>query len=148
MKSIRSFVAGAAALAVASGIGLLPALTSAPAASAAVSCTGTSLVPGHFTHRPIRVPTVGNGTGVWECELGVGNAGPAVARLQVALDSARCELNGGLAVDGNYGPKTRQAVVDAQHFWGVPADGIYGPVTAAAMAWPIAGSNGTACDFI
>jgi peptidoglycan hydrolase-like protein with peptidoglycan-binding domain len=143
MRIIRSFIAPAAALAVASGIAVLPALTSAPSASAAVSCTGTSLVPsvGAAGDR-MRMPTVGNGTRNWHCQLGLGNAGVAVARLQIALDSVACNPPGaGLTVDGIYGPLTEAAVKAVQKSAGITQDGIYGPVTAADMLWPLAAGS-------
>jgi peptidoglycan hydrolase-like protein with peptidoglycan-binding domain len=150
MKSIRSLSAAAAALAVASGIALTPVLMSAPPASAAVSCTGTSLVvaanPTTHIIGNVRVPTVGNGSGNWVCELGPGNDGVAVARLQIALDD--CNLHAGLAVDDDYGPLTEAAVEAVQEHYSVPVDGIWGPVTGFAMLWPAAGSNGTSCDQI
>jgi hypothetical protein len=148
MRIIRSFIAPAAALAVASGIAVLPALTSASPARPQPSCTGTSLFQGLLSPPDlVRVPTLGNNSGNLNCELGLGNTGVAVRRLQIALDSS-CNLFDNLAVDGIYGPLTRQAVIDVQNFYDVPADGIYGPVTATHMSWPVAGSNGNSCDFI
>ena len=148
MKRIRLFLAAVAALAVTSGIALAPALTSATSASAQPSCTGTSLFGGLLNPPDqVRVPTLGNNTRNLNCELGLGNTGVAVQRLQIALDS-RCNLFDNLAVDGIYGPLTRQAVIDVQNFYDVPADGIYGPVTATHMSWPVAGSNGSSCDFL
>jgi len=139
MKRIRQFVAATMTLAAASGIALLPALTSAPPAHAAVSCTGTSLilVPGGAGDS-IRVPTVGNGTKNWHCELGLGNTGTAVSRLQIALNAAACNPPGArLTVDGIYGPNTQTAVRNLQRSDHITADGIYGPVTAADMFWPL-----------
>jgi len=146
MRIIRSFIAPAAALAVASGIAVLPALTSAPPASAAAVCTGTSLVTGGGGDQ-IRVPTTTNGSKNVTCDLALGNTGSGVARLQVALDNSLCNPPGaGLAVDGDYGPLTQQAVRNTQAAYGVAVDGIYGPVTGHAMWWPVAGSNGTVCE--
>jgi peptidoglycan hydrolase-like protein with peptidoglycan-binding domain len=139
MRIIRSFIAPAAALAVASGIALLPALTSAPPASAAVSCTGTSLVKANVGDL-VRVPTVGNGTGDDNCQLGLGNDSVAVARLQIALNS-KCNFSAGLKVDNDYGPLTEAAVRHAQSEHGIPADGIYGPQTRNALWWPTAAAS-------
>jgi peptidoglycan hydrolase-like protein with peptidoglycan-binding domain len=151
MRIIRSLIAPVAALAVASGVALLPALASAPPAGAAVSCTGTSEVLGaSVTKAPIidhvRVPTVGNGTANWACDLGPGNDSVAVQRLQIALNE--CNLHAGLAVDGIYGSLTGAAVRAVQNHDGVPADGVFGPVTAFAMQWPVVGSNGGTCGKI
>jgi hypothetical protein len=57
----RIALAAAAVLVTASGITGIT-LTSVTSASAAVSCTGTSLVRGVDTSDQVRVPTVGNGT--------------------------------------------------------------------------------------
>jgi len=150
MMRIRLLIAPAAALAVASGIALLPALTLATPASAQASCDGTSLILGfdesNNTVGAIRVPTLGNGTGNTDCILGAGNAGPAVARLQIALDE--CNLHAGLAVDSDYGPLTRQAVINVQRAEHVTQDGVFGPMTGILMHWPQAGSNGTICDIV
>jgi peptidoglycan hydrolase-like protein with peptidoglycan-binding domain len=160
MKRIHPFLAAAAGLAAASLIALTPVLASAGPASAATAgvkpastsafCTGTSLVAGASDRGPVqlRVPTVGNGTGNWHCNLEFGDDNVAVARLQVALDSSNCELGAGLTVDGDYGSLTRQAVVNVQKARGAPADGEYGPVTGAVMLWPVAGSNDTRCGSI
>jgi Putative peptidoglycan binding domain len=148
MRIIRSFIAPAAALAVASGIAVLPALTSAPPASAAVSCTGTSLFVGN-AGLPIRLPTVGNATGNDNCQLGVGNVSVAVQRLQIALDQCNLRLIPWpqIAEDGSYGTQqTEPAVMATQRFFGVTPDGIYGPQTRNAMWWPVAGSNGGLCE--
>jgi peptidoglycan hydrolase-like protein with peptidoglycan-binding domain len=150
MKRLRPVMA-AAALAVVSGIVLMPVLASAAPASALSSCSGTSLVKGLNAlgvYSSIRVPTVGNGTGDDNCELGPGNDSVAVARLQVALDSVFCNYDAGLTVDGIYGSATQTAVRDAQKAYGVPQDGIYGPVTGVAMWWIVAGSNGLKCAQI
>jgi peptidoglycan hydrolase-like protein with peptidoglycan-binding domain len=125
---------------------LLPALTSAASASAAVSCTGTSLVPDEALTGSVRVPTTANNTLIFDCELGPGNQGVAVQRLQIALD--HCVFFDHLAVDGIYGPATQAAVRAAQTFLDVPVDGIYGPQTAIKMAWPVAGSNYSRCEDI
>jgi len=147
MTRTRPFLAATAALAIASVTALAPVITTAPAAGAAASCTGTSLVQGVGTRDKVRVPTVGNGSGNWHCELGLGNDSVAVARLQIALDEW-CNLSAGLTVDGDYGPLTQRAVRNVQHAYHVTVDGIYGPQTAFAMLWPVAGSGGSACTLI
>jgi peptidoglycan hydrolase-like protein with peptidoglycan-binding domain len=143
MRIIRSLIAPAAALALASGIAVLPALASAPPAGAAVSCTGTSLVPSvGVAADKMRMPTVGNGTQNWHCQLGPGDDSVAVARLQIALNSVACNPPGaGLTVDGIYGPLTEAAVKAVQKSTGITQDGIYGPVTAAHMLWPLAAGS-------
>jgi murein L,D-transpeptidase YcbB/YkuD len=147
MRIIRSFIAPAAALAVASGIAVLPALAPAPPASAAASCTGTSIFASALGDA-IRLPTVGNATGNDNCQLGAGNDSVAVQRLQIALD--QCDLNPAgyhqISEDGIYGPDTTGAVTATQRFFGITQDGIYGPQTRNAMFWPVAGTNGAACQ--
>jgi peptidoglycan hydrolase-like protein with peptidoglycan-binding domain len=144
VKRIRPFLAAIAALAVASGIAVLPALTSATPASAQASCNGTSLKPA-LNGGQVRVPTLGNGTGNTNCDLGLGNAGPAVARLQIALHY--CNLYDNLAIDSNYGPLTHEAVLDVQQAYGLPQDGTFGPQTNNAMVWQISGKPLGECDL-
>jgi hypothetical protein len=56
--------------------------------------------------------------------LKMGDAGADVANLQQRL---------GIAADGDFGPATRQAVMDFQGRHGLTADGIAGPRTLAAL---------------
>jgi peptidoglycan hydrolase-like protein with peptidoglycan-binding domain len=146
MTRIRPFLTAAAALTT--GMALTPILVSATPASAAEipPCTGTSLVRATSDHGAVRVrvPTFGNRSGDWECNLEFGDDGVPVARLQIALDS-RCNFSAGIPVDNDYGTRTRNAVRRLQAGIGVHVDGEYGPATAQAMFWPVAGSNGTAC---
>jgi hypothetical protein len=68
-----------------------------------------------------------------DCSMSEGDDGEAVATLQDAL--VRC--NGqSIAVDGEYGPATTQAVASVQARNGITADGMYGPATMRAMSWP------------
>jgi peptidoglycan hydrolase-like protein with peptidoglycan-binding domain len=140
MKRTRTSMFWAAALAIASGIALTPALVPATPASAAAFCDSTSLVAGTDNVGAVllRVPTVGTGTGDDNCNLEVGDSSTAVARLQIALNSF-CNLSAGLQVDGNYGPLTQQAVRNVQSHYNVHVDGEYGPVTGKAMFWPTPG---------
>src|SRR5262249_9714246 len=57
-----------------------------------------------------------------------------VARLQAELNKHGAEL----VVDGDYGPKTRAAVVRFQQANGLAADGIAGRITVAALEQAIA----------
>jgi peptidoglycan hydrolase-like protein with peptidoglycan-binding domain len=152
MRGTRRFRATAAALAAVSGIAVIPALMLAAPADAAAFCTGTSLIAG-MDPNPVqlRVPTVGNGSGDWNCDLEYGDDNVAVARLQIALDTTLangCNFGAGLAVDSDYGTLTRNAVTYLQENIFVPVDGEYGPVTAENMEWPVAGSNETRCGVI
>lgn len=141
MRKTRTAIAGA--LAATSAIAMF-ALVPATAASAQVSCGGTTLSPG-IGGGDVRVPTTADGTGKVNCDLGVGNTGEAVSRLQIALDF--CNDHASLAVDGDYGPLTEAAVKAFQETHGLTADGIFGPDTSGRMQWPVAGSDNTKCEF-
>jgi hypothetical protein len=149
MSGFRPLSAAAAALAVASG-GAGVTLAAATPASAAPSCAGTALVTGVFQSKlvPIRVPTTANGVRNMHCDLGLGNAGSAVARLQIALNN-KCNRvwwhSALLAVDGSYGSHTRTAVKTVQHNLGISSSGVYGPITGHLLSWPIAGANSLRC---
>lgn len=56
--------------------------------------------------------------------LKMGDSGPDVAELQRRLK---------VAADGDFGPATRQALIDFQRAHGLSADGIAGPNTLAAL---------------
>jgi peptidoglycan hydrolase-like protein with peptidoglycan-binding domain len=144
VKRVRSFSAALAALAVASGVAVLPALTSAVPASAQASCAGTTLLPA-VSGGQVRVPTTTDGSGHLNCVLGLGNAGEAVARLQIALDY--CNLHANLAIDSQYGPLTEAAVKAVEQASSLPQDGVFGQLTSGRMKWPVAGSNNTKCDW-
>jgi hypothetical protein len=61
----------------------------------------------------------------------------------LVLQSALTRCNGqSLAVDGDYGAQTTQAVMNVQQQHGVTADGAYGPATLEVMGWPSTGSGG------
>jgi hypothetical protein len=147
MRINRRLVTAAAALTILPGAAMVTVLTAATPASAAVSCTGTSLIPDGLV--AVRVPTVGNGTGNDDCELGVGNTGVAVERLQIALDECdSAYFSPPLTVDGDYGPLTQNAVELTQAHFHITEDGTYGPQTRDAMSWPVAGTDGDACVFL
>jgi hypothetical protein len=67
--------------------------------------------------------------------LSLGSGGPAVSELQSALNAAGA--NPQLSVDGQFGPKTRAAVVAFQQANGLAVDGVVGPQT-----WGKLGSGG------
>lgn len=62
--------------------------------------------------------------------LRLGSKGARVRELQTLLNRAGAKL----AVDGDYGPSTRDALKVFQLKAGLKADGIYGPATEAALA--------------
>ena len=74
--------------------------------------------------RPRQVPTVPR------APLKPGNRGPAVRRLQRALERVGYPAG---TIDGAYGTATAQAVTRFQQAHGLTADGIAGPQTLAAL---------------
>lgn len=66
------------------------------------------------------------------CILRIGDSNAAVTFLQKNLNF--CYL-ANLTVDGNYGPRTRSAVIKAQKQMGVPADGVWGRRSTLASRW-------------
>ncbi len=123
---VRTLVA---ALTTAAALTAVP-LLGAPQASAAAlpSCTMTD------PKRPA-IPAVGYDN--HQCVLGVGNQGAAVRALQRSLRACNGQ---NIAVDGIYGPATRQAVLNVQARKGIARDGVYGPRTASVMLWSVGGS--------
>jgi len=76
-----------------------------------------------------------------DCALGDGGGDEeAVVALQTAL--VRC--NGeDVAIDGEYGSQTADAVTRVQDRGGVAADGTFDPDTRRAMQWPTASADTT-----
>jgi outer membrane protein OmpA-like peptidoglycan-associated protein len=66
-------------------------------------------------------------TGALLPELRIGAVGPTVQHLQIALNAA--DANPQLALDGDFGPLTQEAVLSFQHAHGLIPDGIVGPKT-------------------
>jgi hypothetical protein len=107
---------------------------SADALESLATCTDfRDFLPDH----PIAVwvPTTADGNG--NCQLGVGNQGNAVGKLQLAIHDCYPDLRGVMGpVDKIYGNGTRNAVAEVQRRSGVADDGYYGPQTKNAMRWP------------
>ncbi|OOC54754.1 MULTISPECIES: peptidoglycan-binding domain-containing protein [Nocardiopsis] len=59
-----------------------------------------------------------------------GDRGPVVTMIQRELNA---KFDAGLAADGVYGPRTEQAVREAQEFFGIGVDGVFGPVSFHAV---------------
>jgi lipoprotein-anchoring transpeptidase ErfK/SrfK len=64
-----------------------------------------------------------------------GSRGASVTQLQARLTELRYDVG---AVDGVFGPQTRNAVVAFQKVNGLARDGIVGPQTRSALAKPVA----------
>jgi murein L,D-transpeptidase YcbB/YkuD len=104
----------------------------APVTPAAASCAGATKLNhqgSYFYYRPSTAPASGN----YNCILGLGSSGSGVVALQQAANLCYGQ---GLTVDGEYGPRTRDAVRNIQRFHGISADGVFGPVTNLHMAYP------------
>jgi peptidoglycan hydrolase-like protein with peptidoglycan-binding domain len=77
-----------------------------------------------------------------------------VKRLQIDLNNCYSRFHTPLAVDGEYGPATENAVKIVQGIEGVPQDGDYGPVTIRGsnslgpFSYQVSGSSAGQCDFI
>lgn len=120
----------------------------APAASAAAPrCTGTGhrlfvrpdgsldnqlwiLFPAHSYDTQVY-----GGTGYWSCSLvpGMTNS-PGVYDMQATLNQCYPGIIGDrLAQDGNFGSKTKAALVKVQQWHGIEANGQYGPQTARTI---------------
>ena len=70
-----------------------------------------------------------------------GDSGPLVRVIQAALNNNGFNVG---AADGDFGPKTKQAVMNFQRSRGLGADGIVGPMTWAALGEASGGtSSGT-----
>jgi putative chitinase len=65
--------------------------------------------------------------------LQMGSQGPAVSALQAELNQALGPADH-IAVDGDFGPRTRAAVEQFQRDHGLVVDGVVGPQTSAALA--------------
>src|SRR5216684_5550404 len=72
-----------------------------------------------------------------------GSSGPDVTNLQQKLKDLGFDPN---AVDGDFGPGTRDAVIAFQQSNGLQADGIAGPATLAALGLGDGSANADAAN--
>lgn len=126
---------GAVALAVAATATTLVAATgpAQAATTAAPNCTKVKSAyvgNGWYLNTPGYDATSGSH---FNCYLEVGDNNAAVRWLQYTI--AYCYDDGGIAVDGRYGPQTRDRVKIVQRLGGAPRTGVYGPITRKAMYW-------------
>lgn len=84
---------------------------------------------GHYSNRKIQryVDQIQRAAG---STLRIGSRSPEVQTLQEQLNSAGANL----AVDGIFGPQTRQAVIQFQRAAGLAPDGVVGPQTWASLS--------------
>ena len=113
------------------GVGVVN-LVAAPAQAASATCDSSS-TRAYDDGFEAGYPTLGLDSANTNCLLRLRNTGEGVALLQRTL--AFCYHHPEVIPDGNFGPKTRAALIDAQAQAGVTWDGIYRPRTAAAMAF-------------
>ncbi|WP_157172572.1 peptidoglycan-binding domain-containing protein [Nocardia pneumoniae] len=123
---MRTKVAASIAAALLTGT-VLSVITAAPA-NAADACHATF----HHEDRNGRVAKL-PARGSDGCTMRQGDSGDAVKALQVALKQC---YGHNLSIDGQFGPRTRDALISAQKNAGTAADGIYGPNTFSKIKWP------------
>jgi len=132
MNKFRARLFGSAVAAAALGAGLLT-LTAAPA-NAGATCTSAVTIRGDVSGTHGIVPGVSDGTATnpGSCDLFEGSSGAGVKAMQRGLNAC---YGAGITADGQFGPKTRSALIAVQKRIGVTADGIFGPNTRGAMRW-------------
>ncbi|WP_329412256.1 peptidoglycan-binding protein [Nocardia vinacea] len=116
----------------------------------AILGTGTAVAESRTCDQTAKVEKYGgkatvpssNPWGPEDCTLREGSSGSAVKALQGALNSC---YKAGLSVDGQFGGKTRAALVDAQRAAGAADDGIFGPNTRDRIKWMFSNDNLIGC---
>lgn len=110
--------------AVLAGGGVFALMPAQPAAAALGHCNTTS------SWLLMARPSVAS-TGALDCVMGQGSNSSAVRALQATL---RVCFGKNIAVDSDFGPNTRAALVSVQQSLRISADGVYGPQSFGAMA--------------
>lgn len=142
----------------------------APAASAAAPrCTGRGwrvfraedgtyangaevYFPAHSPDQVVWGPLAGGpdvivGKGYWSCSLVPGSTGEGVRALQGGLNACYSGIIGTpLITDGQFGTKTKAALIKVQQWHGIEANGQYGPQTARSIFhffynWHVGGAS-------
>lgn len=137
LRFTRPLVGAAATVLVATGLGVVAApsasASTAPAALAfPLACTSSVKITTPTTYVTYIIPATPSGN--TSCQLQRTNGGVGVKVLQQALNGC---YGAGLAVDGDFGQLTEQALINAQRVSGAsPVDGIYGPNTRDHLKWP------------
>ncbi|GAA1796897.1 hypothetical protein GCM10009682_18230 [Luedemannella flava] len=106
-----------------------------PAQAAAPRCNAVDFMPYiHGGGGVLELPVYRSGGSITVlCTLSYGDSGDDVRQLQWILNYC---YKKSLSVDGQFGPKTRTALMQAQDTENVKVDGIYGPQTAMAFKFP------------
>jgi peptidoglycan hydrolase-like protein with peptidoglycan-binding domain len=138
---VRAVVAAGALAA-----GGLAVAVARPASAALPLCNSTAVALAQSAttvYGAVTIPIATSASPRPSCQTGSGSAGSWVRALQRSLRSCNGQA---IAVDGIFGPATRQAVRNVQNAASITADGIYGPNTARAMKWyAVADSGATSC---
>ncbi|MFD8263391.1 peptidoglycan-binding protein [Streptomyces griseoluteus] len=128
MRKVKAALAAATTFA-AGMIALVPAST---ATAATPTCNSAGTYAGAWVPIYRATPSV-------NCNLVQGTNSVGVRQLQTTLN--KC-YRAGLVEDGDFGPATRNALINAQRAAGTPADGEYGPNTRKAIKHePVDGST-------
>lgn len=151
----RRLIVVIAGLLAAAGI----TVVTAPAAQARAACTTVAYFLTTVDIAPDDGVPAASGYVFADCDLAYGASGAAVRSLQRDINSCyasssevRAYMAGagysgwtGLAVDGQFGNMTKNAVKAVQNFLHIGVDGSFGPITRNAMtwAWTSGGGQGT-----
>ncbi|MFG2682122.1 peptidoglycan-binding protein [Streptomyces sp. NPDC048392] len=106
-------------------------VTAAPAHAADGVCTGSTAVQNGSTGRHFVYPINVADFTIY-CYLQYGHTGPGVRALQKNMNSC---YGKSLALDGVFGPATRDALRNVQSRIGAGVDGVYGRETMGKMKW-------------
>ncbi|MER5210334.1 peptidoglycan-binding domain-containing protein [Streptomyces sp. NPDC002838] len=108
------------------------AVAVAPSASAASYPVCNTTTIGYFTNGTYWVLPYYSSPNTVSCILKQGNTGKAVRALQKNLNVCYGKA---LVLDGVFGAATAAALRDVQSRIGVAVDGVYGPLTRNKMKW-------------
>ena len=140
MKSMKKPLTMAAALMVLTGS--LLAANPGTALAASPPCWEEYQIhaptSGDGNRKAIEMPVDDDASPDWRCRMWQGMGwSVGTYQLQRTLNScyySRVNVIGAmLAVDGNFGPRTKAALVKVQQYHRITADGIYGPQTASTI---------------
>jgi hypothetical protein len=135
-------VLGSSAAMAATNVSTSAVVTAAPASTP--QCTHSAHVSDIFGAAAI-VPVSSGGS--INCWLAQGDVSSAVTAMQAALNNCNAIP---VTADGDYGPKTKQAVVNFQTIIDIEGgnlkvDGVYGPATRHEMDFVLVGGG---CGFV
>ena len=126
-------------------------LLGSPASAATPWCTGvgyrtgldeghlnpwvTMEFPAHSPGSPVYHQGYLVGQGHWTCTMSQGSVSEAVRALQHDINACYAPhgIAGPITPDGEFGPRTRAALVNVQRFHHLSPDGTYGRMTSRSM---------------